>query len=106
MSFFKPYQDTDRNKKVGHKTYPTFYRDPSTLLLAGCSPAEPASSWGRQIKNKKVLCINDIISVAEGKNNQGYRLSSVFCNSVMRLLTESAAYPFYLIVNIELQHPM
>ena len=105
MSFFKPYQNSDRNKKVGYKTYPTFYRDPSTLSLAGCPPAEPASFWGRQIKNKKILSINHIISVLQKvKINRGIDCQPFFATQVMRLLMESAAYPFYLIVKIELQH--
>jgi hypothetical protein len=48
MSFFKPYQTTIILLKSSVKATPHTARpsSPSALLLAGCSPAEPASSWG------------------------------------------------------------
>jgi hypothetical protein len=57
--FFLAMEPSDKKREQAISPTPV-YRLASTLLLASCSPAEPASSWGYQIKNSSLNNIENM----------------------------------------------
>jgi hypothetical protein len=57
MSFFEPYRIPIEIKSGTANNIPPSIVYPSVLLLAGCPPAEPASSWADTLKIKKFFVL-------------------------------------------------
>ena len=107
MSFFKPYRLPIEIKSGTINNIPPLYRITISLLLAGCPPAEPVSSWADRLNIKKNFVLIKLLTTTGGKNNRGIRTALNLLQLKKIALFSLQPYTFYFLGNeIELQRPL